>query len=386
MPVMPIDIDDPRVFPAQVDPAHAPLVSLAEAGLAATAIARADEVHRALTRLVLDCMRSGSALLLAEAIAAAPSPAIAKALWRALIAAWAPSWREESAVAATLFALPVIVVVGREPEAAAAEGEQILPAVLHDTGRLAAILREHGALHGNESFALSAALVASDALDVSRLGELMARQRLADDGASGQNLAPTPIALQPGQQTVHLRFLMGTALAAPGAELLGDGGVGAWGMPLARELARQLASSEVSVLALPRTPQSPPAALLQGRAAQRDVGAHLFASNAIRRLRSSVGEPIGVISAHHCAAAPGGGELRLSLSSPLDPRQAEGFRCPLFPTDRVEDVGGGLFDLLRDCRVADVRIYPGVHPDRDPRTGMLLLFKPLAEGFEPTLH
>jgi hypothetical protein len=32
-----------------------------------------------------------------------------------------------------------------------------------------------------------------------------------------------------------------------------------------------------------------------------------------------------------------------------------------------------------------VRVFPGVHPDRDPGTGMLLLFKP-AEGFEATLH
>jgi hypothetical protein len=30
---------------------------------------------------------------------------------------------------------------------------------------------------------------------------------------------------------------------------------------------------------------------------------------------------------------------------------------------------------LRDCRIADVRILPGVHPDRDPQSGMTLLFK-----------
>ena len=132
---------------------------------------------------------------------------------------------------------------------------------------------------------------------------------------------------------------------------------------------------EISVLALPRAPQSPPAALLQGRAAQREVGVQLFASNAIRKLRAAVGEPSAVISAHRCAAAPGGGELRLSLSSPFDSRQAEGFRCPLFPTDHVGDVASMLIDLLRDCRVADVRALPGVHPDRDPQTGMPLLFK-----------
>src|SRR5262249_12792808 len=100
----------------------------------------------------------------------------------------------------------------------------------------------------------------------------------------------------------------------------------------------------------------------------------------------SVGEPVGVISAHRCDRAPSGGELRLSLSNPLDPRQAEGFRCPLFSTDRAGDVATMLVDLLRDCRVADVRIFPGVHPDRDPKTDMILLFKPAGEGIEPTLQ
>jgi hypothetical protein len=47
-----------------------------------------------------------------------------------------------------------------------------------------------------------------------------------------------------------------------------------------------------------------------------------------------------------------------------------------------------LVDLLRDCRVADVRMLPGVHPDRDPQTGMTLLFKPeaVAAAEHPSLH
>src|SRR5213079_1703156 len=107
----------------------------------------------------------------------------------------------------------------------------------------------------------------------------------------------------------------------------------------------------------------------------------------IRGLRARVGEPAAVISAHRSVAAPGGGELRLSLSSPFDPRQAEGFRCPLFPTDRAGDVASMLVDLLRDCRVSDVRVLSGIHSDRDPKTDMLLLFKPDAvEGVEQRLH
>jgi hypothetical protein len=385
---MPIDIDDPRVFPPQVDPAHAPLIELTEAGLAATTTARAEEIDRALVKNVLDCLRSDRALLLADVIAGAPSPAVARALWRCLIAAWAPARKgEQTGVGATLFALPVVIVAGREPGADKAATDPTLSGVLPDTGRLAAILREHGALAGNETFALAPSLVASDAIDVSRLGRLYAWQRLGDNEGATRDFPPTPIALQRGQQSMHLRFLMGTALAAPGVDLLAESDIAKWGMPFALELARQLTVPALSVLALPRAPQAPPAALQQGRAAQREVGAQLFASNAIRRLRASVGEPVAVISAHRSSSAPGGGELRLSLSSPFDPRQAEGFRCPLFPTDRAGDIAQMLLDLLHDCRVTDVRLIPGVHPDRDPQTGLLLLFKPdAAEGVEPTLH
>ncbi len=187
---------------------------------------------------------------------------------------------------------------------------------------------------------------------------------------------------------MHLRFLMGSALMAADADLAAASDVTGWAMPLAQELARELAVPGLTVLALPRPPALPPAALQHGRTAQREVGAQLFASNAIRKLRASVGEPAAVISAHRAATAPGGGELRLSLSSPFDLRQAEGFRCPLFPTDRAGDVAAMLVELLRDCRVGDVRIMPGVHPDRDQQTGLTLLFKADAPAAAelPSLH
>src|SRR6266496_3103147 len=215
MPYMSIDIDDPRVFAESVDPSHASLLELAQAGLAATETARADEINRALTKVILDRLRSRRALLLADTIAAAPSPAIARALWRCLIAAWAPASRNSTAaLAATLFALPIVIVAGRESGSGEQTDEPSLPGVLADTSRLAAILRAHGALGGNETFALAPALVASDAIDVSRLAELFEWQRLAGAGAPPLDLQPTPIALQRGQQSVHLRFLIGSALAA----------------------------------------------------------------------------------------------------------------------------------------------------------------------------
>ena len=375
---MPSEICDPRTFPARVEILHRPLIELAAASLAATTAARSDALDRSLTAALAERLGSGDALLLAELFAAAPSVAIARQLWRRLIDAWRLASRGTAAdgVGATLFAMPLVIIAASQSTVDASTFVPGVAGVLSDTARLAAILVEHRALASNESFGLADALVAAEAVDIPRLSELLAWQRSAGRRETVErDLPPTPIAVQPGQQSVHLRFLIGTALAAPGVDVLaGTDGAG-WAMPLAKDLARQLAVPEISVLALPRAPQSPPAALLQGRAAQREVGVQLFASNAIRKLRAAVGEPSAVISAHRCAAAPGGGELRLSLSSPFDSRQAEGFRCPLFPTDQVGDVASMLIDLLRDCRVADVRALPGVHPDRDPQTGMTLLFK-----------
>ena len=64
-----------------------------------------------------------------------------------------------------------------------------------------------------------------------------------------------------------------------------------------------------------------------------------------------------------------------SLSSPFGERDAEGFRCPLHPFERIEDVVKNVVDLLQACRVTDVRVLPGIHPDRDGTTGLPLFFR-----------
>jgi len=388
---MSVDIAEPRVPPAPSAAAHSPLIELAAASLAASSATRAAEFDRALAVALCEQLASGQASALAETMAAAPSVAIARQLGRRLIDAWALASRPPAGegVAAALFALPVVVVAGSPERADATQPPPAIAGVLTDTEPLAAILREHRALAGNRTFGFANALVAADAVDVPHLSALLSWQRPGSEaGSAARDLPPAPIAVQPGGQGVHLRFLIGTALVAQDSDWSTPCDTTGWAMPLARELARQLAVPGLSVLALPRPPQSPPAALQHGRAAQREVGAQLFVSNAIRKLRASVGEPAAVISAHRAATAPGGGELRLSLSSPFDARQAEGFRCPLFPTDRAGDVAAMLLDLLRDCRVADVRILPGVHPDRDPQTGLTLLFKvdALAAAAQPSLH
>jgi len=378
---MAIEIADPRAFPAAAGTAPEPLIRLAEASLAASSASRAEEIGRTLINVLGGHLRAHNALLLADLFPASPSAAVARQLWRSLIEAWreASLPAQGDRVVATLFALPVVIVAGAMPgarDAAANAHAGVLPGMLDDAERVTAVLREHRALGGNLSFALAAPLVAADALDIPRLPTLLGWQKLSRDEVTvARELHPTPMTVHPNHESVHLRFLIGTAIGAPDAELFGDKAGGEWLMPLAQELSRQFATPGVSVLALPRAPQAPLLALQRGRAAQREVGAQIFASNAIRRFHARVGEPSAVISTHRCATAPGGGELRLSLSSPFDPGQAEGFRCPLFPPDRVGDVATMLLDLLHDCRVTDVRVVAGVQPDWDPGTGLTLLFK-----------
>jgi len=368
-----VEIDDPRVFP---DPSAAPagaarLHALAAASQAAATTQKATVQDAAIRSSLVALLAPGRGAELAEIFATAPSVAVYRHLWR-LLAQCESAPGPAGTLGVTVFALPVIVVAGIE---GGQEAQATLPCILDDVPSFVGILREHRALAGNQSFALANVLVASNAIDLPKLPELLARRALSEVAAPSHAPEPAPIALRGGPETVHLRFLVGSALAAPGADLLRDDQVGKWGMPLAQALGRQLAVPGTSVLALPRAPQSLLHALRQGRAAQREVGVQVFAANAIRKLRASVGEPTAVISAHRSPGTDHGGEVRLSLSSPFDPREAEGFRCPLHPQESVADVVAMLTGFLAECRVADVRIVPGVHADRDASTGLTLLFK-----------
>lgn len=363
---------DPRTFPAAAAaPEHAgQLHALAAASQAANAQDAAAR-DATLTAALAGLLSPGQGERLAAVFATAPSVAVYRHLWRIL------EQCERAAMArgplgVTLFALPLIIIAGIESEGIV---KATLPCVLDNATALASLMREHAALAGNQSFALANVLVGPAAIDLDRLPELLAWRALPAEPSPARAFEPAPIALSSGPESVHLRFLPGNAIAAPGADLLASDKVGGWGMPFTQSLGRQLAATGTSVLALPRAPHSLLRALWQGRVAQRETGAHLFAANAIRKLRATVGEPTAVISAHRAPDASGGGEVRLSLSSPFDPKAAEGFRCPLYPLDGIADVVVMLTDLLAQCRVNDVRVIAGVHGDRDPATGLPLLFK-----------
>jgi hypothetical protein len=311
---------------------------------------------------------------------AAPSVAVRRHVWRAIVGR-ARAAGTQGDVAVALFAIPLVIVAG-----VAGDATLVHPGVLPDPAALAQVLIDHGALGGNRTLSIAGVLAAAEALDVRALPALLAARRRAFAGHAPLELPPAPLTL-PAGESVHLRFLVGSALGAAGLDVTRDETTGRWGRALANALAGQLALPGATLLALPRPALVPVAAVAQGRTAQRDVSAQLFASNAIRPLRAGVGEPVAVISAHRTANAPGGGELRLSLSSPFSPRDAYGFRCPILPNERAADAAAMLAELLADMRVADVRLVPGVHDDVDPVTGGPLMFKPetIPSG-EPRTH
>ncbi len=378
-------LPDPRTYPAPeaAGASARELHALAEASLGAETGVASDAVEAELATRVRALVDGADGASLADALATSPSAAVYRHLWRAIV-------REverpaDAGVGTVLFALPIVIVAAAEGEA-----ECRIDAVVPRPAELEAILAEHGALGGNRQFALAGALCGADAIDVEALAGLMRASRLPAEGGPipALDVAPRPIVAAPRREQVHLRFLVGSALASSVSAVAAGTGTGKWGVPFTQALSRALARPGVAIAALPRAPQSLPAAVASGRSAQREASAALFVSNAIRRLRAAVGEPVAVLSAHRVPGAASGGELRLSVSSPLDPREAEGFRCPLHPLDRVADVATMLADLLRECRVADVRWLAGIHGDRDPATGLTLLFKPdtVPPGAELPVH
>jgi hypothetical protein len=368
---------DPRVFPDahSAAPQDARLYLLAAESLESPSRQRSDALDRDIRGHLAQRLAADGASL-AALFAGAPSVAVTRHLWRELDAAWRDATvTGTTGLALIVFALPIVLVCGSE----GATSEVVHAGILPEVEPLAAILRDCGLLGGSRNFALAPALVGADAIDLAKLAEIRAWQRLPDREAiefSPRALAPSALIVAAGREGVHLRYLVGTAIARPEQMLFAEPRAAAWGGAFSRELSRQLTVGGMTTLALARAPQPPLPAVATGRVSQREVAAQVFATNAIRKLRGTVGEPEAVISAHRAPDAPGGGELRLSLSSTFSPRGAEGFRCPLYPLDRVDDVASMLVDLMADCRVTDVRVAPGIHADRDPATGLRLLFKP----------
>ncbi len=344
-------------------------IAAARASLARQSAAASDADDRSVDAALTQALLDGPTSMLAQLFAAAPDRAVYRHLWRRLCACAARPLDAGENLGVALFALPLVIVAAKD-----ADGPAALPLSLAGTDAIAALLRAHGALAGSQTFTLAPALVPARALELDAL-PLVYRSAHASLAAftGGVAVEAQPLALAT-HESAHLRFFIGAALCAPHARLLDDTGVGSWGAPLAQSLSREFAVPRASVLVLPRAPSPLPQALAAGKLAQREVSAALFVSNALRRMRASVGEPTAIVSAHRLD--DGSGELRLSLSSPFSPRDAEGFRCPLYDFEQVGEPREMLAALLEDCGVTDVRVQPGIHADRDAASGLTLLFKP----------
>jgi hypothetical protein len=309
-----------------------------------------------------------------DALNRAPSLAVLRMLARVLAQAHAEAGRAkagESALATTVFALPMVIV--------AANSSPIqIPGALPNVGEFVELMKANGALRGNQTFTMSNALAASHALSLAKLPSTLSWWQLENHSQIAVEKAS--MQLPANQESVFLRFLVGTAIAGPGVDLLNEKDSGKWGMPFTQAFAKQLGGGSLSLLAMPRPPRTPLAALYQGRVAQREVSLQLFATNAIRKFRASVGEPKAVISAHRTLGASAGGgmqggEVRLSLSNTFDEKGAEGFRAELFATDRAQDIVTTMQDLLRECNVEDVTVLGEVFPDHDPETNLPWFFR-----------
>lgn len=302
------------------------------------------QAGRRLLRLVGDQLAAGDDAGIAAALAEAGSRAAYDALQRALETALQP--QPGASVCLRLFAVPVLFVTGgRAPLR--------LPGALPDLAAVQKLFVDHGAVGPLRNFGLGNALVAAEALAaIGPAQQFRLGRGEIEGGFASLDLPPADIVVTSAEERVHLRFLAGAALTpadAPGfTETAGN--IGAWGMAFTRELAAQLAQEGLSLLPIPRPPLAFAAALAAGLFSARELGLQLFLSSALRGFRASVGEPNASVAAYT------DGSVRVSLASPFEPSPPREYHWPLEPGDDIAAVGASIFNLLAECRVANVRV------------------------------
>lgn len=328
-----------------------PLLRLALSSQAGDRNARAELLNH-----LHACIKRGGDETISGALRSSPSHAVYHHLWECVCAAVDSPRGGAEPIIARWFAIPLVLVAG-------ARERLTIPGIVPDIEAVTALLERHGAVGATRNFGLSNVLNSAEALERVTPGRVY---RWAHDfTASGmpREFSAEAIEVAPGREQVHLRFLIGAGIAPQAAPsfLETAANIGAWGMPLTRALAQQLAQPGLYLLPVPR----PPAAILKaahlGRYARLELAYNLFVSNTVRRFRSAVGDPTVIISSHRSAA--GGPEIRISLSSALDDTLLDGFRWPLYPLDGFDQIVAGITGLLHECRINDVRIVSQAAPE-----------------------
>ncbi len=347
----PSAIPDPRQY---ADSGASPLASAAQE-LVASAKGSSTTVNT-LAREISGMLAGGDEEPLRKALRNAPSASACRVLYRALDVALTPGFSgsggsaSEHGVNLHLFAIPVLLVVG-------APAARRISGVVPDTDAVRVLFEQSGVLGHCRNFGLSNALAALEQVDAipwPTLYSIAHAQSWAD--YTGLDLPPADIDVEAGRETVHLRFVSGAALTPTDApafvEAAGD--IGRWGMPLTKELGRQLATADVSLLAIPRVPRSIVRAMQEGWFAVRELGFQLFLSNALRQARMRIGEPDVTVTA--CSDQT----IRIRLTSPFDELLDQTYGWPLSPEDDFAEIARSITTLLEEARVERSVVTPSV--------------------------
>ena len=343
-------LPDPR-SPRTLSPEH-PLAASLDGWARASSTGERVEALVRLSRQVRGLLLRGDDGAVRAALDGAAPGAQAAALAAALDAAINGSDGESDlAVLARVFVLPILFVTGGKTPARV---EGVVP----DIAAVNALLQESGALGAIENFGLGNALGSLEAAEAVPLPALLDVVRSLDGAKASALLAPAPIEVATADEQVHLRFLAGASITPSDLPTFLEraGQVGRWGMALSQLLARQLGEPGLSLLPLPRAPQPWFAGLDAGRSAREEIAFNLFATGAIRRIRSETGDPSAEIT------ATDDGHIRIDLVSPLDPLQRHGHVWRLGPADDLARVELAIRDLLRDCRLDKVAVHAEIRP------------------------
>ncbi|MEO8164461.1 MAG: hypothetical protein ABI619_03605 [Betaproteobacteria bacterium] len=298
----------------------------------------------ALVSAVEQALRAGKDAALERAFATSTSSAVFRALSSAQDAAMAASG--DAALRLDLFAMPILFVTG-------GTAPVVLPGVLSDIGELQKLFEAHGTLGAMKNFALAATLVSASGLAALSPSEVYGRaHKIGPDARLPLDLPPEEMHIAQKDEAVHLRFLTGVCVTSPDAPGFAEtaGNIGAWGLPVARALAAQLAQPGLSLLPIPRLPTGLTRALAVGLFAQNELRFQLFLTSALRKFRSSIGEAAAEVAA--CADA----SIHIRLRSPFDASMAPEFVWHLQPPDDIVAVSDAISSLLEECRVTDIQV------------------------------
>jgi hypothetical protein len=345
-------LPEPRCFAATtLDPLSRLAAQAAHAADATQRLGLLTQLHNALR----ETLASGRDDLVRHAIANVISPAAGLALVDALDQVInTPADPAAGRLAARVFAIPVVfVAAGR----AGAEISGVLPT----TETVARLLDSPDARSSARTFRLSPALCAETSLETDSPSQRYALLRSVESAnvEARHEMIPSPIRLVSADESVHLRFLVGSVVdsAQTPSFLEAVADIGTWGMPLSRELLAQLGQAGLSLLPLPRPPAGLMKALHEGRRAREEVAFQAFASRVLRRMRSETGEPEAEV------AALDSGAIGVRVVPGFDHKRAETHRWRLDALDDLADVTASMLGLLADCRVSSVRTLERIQSD-----------------------